>query len=70
MAILVHAALDAEAHIDAVRAALGDAEAGASAWGGLLVARILTSDGAKLRRIVARALGAVRDRPLPRVWLC
>jgi urease accessory protein len=70
LAILVHAAPDAEARVDAVRAALGDAEAGASAWDGLLVARVLAPDGAALRRVVVRVLSAVRNRPLPRVWLC
>jgi urease accessory protein len=70
MAVLVHAARNAEAQLDAVRAALGDAEAGASAWDGMLVARALAPDGAALRRVVARALAALRDRPLPRVWVC
>ncbi len=70
VATLVHAAPDAETRLEAMRAALGDAEAGASAWDGLLIARILAPDGAGLRRIVARALVALRDRPLPRVWLC
>jgi urease accessory protein len=70
VATLVLAAPDAESRLDAVRAALGDAEAGATAWDGLLVARVLAPDGAGLRRVVARALGALRDRELPRVWLC
>jgi urease accessory protein len=70
VAILVHAAPDAETHLDAVRAALGDAEAGASAWDGLLVARVLAPSGAGLRRVVTRVLDSVRNRPLPRVWLC
>ncbi len=70
VAILVHAAPDAETRLDAVRSALGDAEAGASAWDGLLVARVLAPDAAELRRTIVRVLNAVRDRPLPRVWLC
>jgi len=70
VATLVHVAPDAEARLDAVRAALQAADAGASAWDGLLVARILAPDGAALRRIVVATLAALRDRPLPRVWLC
>ncbi|MGA9864824.1 MAG: urease accessory protein UreD [Acetobacteraceae bacterium] len=70
LATLVHVAPDAEARLDAVRAALQAADAGASAWDGLLVARILAPDGAALRRIVVATLAALRDRPLPRVWLC
>jgi urease accessory protein len=56
----------------AVRAAFGDeAEAGASAWNGLLVARLVSRDAAALRRTVLAALPPLRDgRPLPRVWLC
>ncbi len=70
VATLVHVAPDAEARLDAVRAALDGADAGASAWNGLLLARILAHDGAGLRRRVVAALAALRDRPLPRVWLC
>ena len=46
-------------------------EAAASAWNGLLLARVLAPDGASLRRAVTTILAALRDtRPLPRVWLC
>ena len=58
MATLVHVAPDAEAALDAVRAAMAEAvdEAGASAWNGMLVARILAADAAALRRAVIVAL--------------
>jgi urease accessory protein len=47
------------------------AEAAASAWNGMLLARILASDSAMLRRSVAAALAMLRGvRPLPRVWMC
>jgi urease accessory protein len=72
VATLVHVAPDAEARLDAVRAA-GDgvAEFGASAWNGMLITRILAGDGAVARRAVVAALAVLRDgRPLPRVWLC
>jgi urease accessory protein len=73
VATLLHAAPDAEAALDPLRAALehAPAECGASAWDGLLVARILAGDGASLREAVVMGLQALRaDRPLPRVWLC
>ncbi len=49
----------------------GAVEAAASAWNGMLVARILGPDSAAVRRSVIAALAILReDRPLPRVWLC
>jgi urease accessory protein len=70
IATLVYIACDAEAALDAVRAALPD-EAGASAWNGMLIARILAGDGAALRARVTTVLRALRgQRPLPRVWMC
>jgi urease accessory protein len=42
-----------------------------SAWDGMLVGRMLATDGAALRETLIAALAALRDtRPLPRVWLC
>jgi len=73
VATLVHVAPDAEAGLEGVRTALAAApgEAGASAWNGMLVARILAPDSAALRRAVVAALSVLRaPRPLPRVWLC
>jgi urease accessory protein len=71
VATLVHIAPDAEARLDAVRAALCGLDCGASAWNGMLIARILAPDGAIARRRVMAALAVLRDgRPLPRVWLC
>jgi urease accessory protein len=68
VATLVYVGPDAEARLDAVRAA-GDF--GASAWNGMLIARILAPDGAASRRSVVAALAVLRDgRPLPRAWLC
>jgi urease accessory protein len=69
---LVHVAPDAEARLDAVRVALADVpDFGASAWNGMLIARILASDGASSRRMVMAALSVLRGgRPLPRVWQC
>lgn len=71
VATLIHAAPDAEARLDALRGALAGHDAGASAWDGLLVARIVAADGACLRAAVVAGLAVLRaGRPLPRVWLC
>ena len=66
LATLVHVAPDAAAPLEGVRAAFADmaVEAGASAWNGMLVARILASDAAALRRAVDRCAGrAARAAP-------
>lgn len=71
IATLVHAAPDAEARLGALRDALAGHEAGASAWDGLLVARIVAANGACLRAAVVAGLDVLREgRPLPRVWQC
>ena len=71
LATLVYVAPDAAAKLDAVRAGLGPAEAGASVWNGMLVVRVLGAGGAAVRATVIAALRSLRDdRPLPRVWLC
>ncbi len=56
------------ARLDALRAALSGAHAGASWTGEVLLARILAPDAASLRRIVVEALAVLRPGPLPRVW--
>jgi urease accessory protein len=67
VATLVYLAADAEAMLDPLRA-LG---IGASAWNGLLIARMLARDGAMLRAMVVDALHILRGgRALPRVWSC
>ena len=71
VATLVHVAPDAEKRLDEVRAALDGLQAGASAWRGMLMARILAADGACLRAAVVASLACLRaGRPLPRVWMC
>ncbi len=71
MAMIVLVCPDAAGKLDALRAAFGVAEAGASAWNGMLVARIVAPDGATLRTSVIAGLNCLRDpRTLPRVWQC
>jgi urease accessory protein len=83
IATILHVAQGAEAMLAAVREALplplregaggrGPApESAASAWCGMLIARILAPDSATLRTSVTAVLRVLRgDRPLPRVWLC
>ena len=71
LATILLVSADAEGRIDDVREILGDADAGASAWNGMLVTRILALDGATLRRTVMAVLSALREgRPEPRSWFC
>jgi urease accessory protein len=71
LATLVYVAPDAERLLEPVRQALEAAEAGASAWNGMLIARILGPDSACVRQGLIAALSVLREsRPLPRVWLC
>ncbi len=71
VATLIHAAPDAETKLDPLRQALAGHDAGASAWNGMLIARIVAPDGACLRAAVVAGLAVLRaGRPLPRVWLC
>ncbi|HTC01871.1 MAG TPA: urease accessory protein UreD [Xanthobacteraceae bacterium] len=44
-------------------------EVGISAWNGLVVARLVASDGAALRRGLVAVLTALDAAPLPRLWL-
>jgi urease accessory protein len=71
IATLVHVAPDAESRLESLRAAWAQppAEAGASAWDGMLFGRVVATDGAQLRSTLLAGLAALRDgRPLPRVW--
>ncbi len=68
MATLLYVAPVAAARLDAVRAVLrGDS--GASAWDGMVVARMVARDAAALRATIVSALESLRaGRPLPRAW--
>ena len=57
--------------VDGLRAALTPFHAGVSAFDGIVVARIVSVDGACARAAIVAALAALRaGRPLPRVWSC
>ena len=67
VATVIYVAPDAESRLDGLR----DMRIGASAWDGMLVARLLAPDGAASRIAVTNALRVLRDgRALPRVWQC
>ena len=71
-ATLVLVAPDAGARLDVARAALSapHGEAGASAWNGLLVARLVAPTGQALRADLIRLVEALRGVAMPRVWYC
>lgn len=72
IATLVFVAPDAEASLETARAALAIAtgECGASAWNGMLVARLIAPAGHALRTDLIRLVEALRGKPMPRVWNC
>ena len=57
-----------ERYLEPLRARL-PAGAGASAWDGKLIARMVAEDGYSLRQALVPALGILSDgRPLPKIW--
>lgn len=68
--VLVGPAADAKR--DPAREALADTacEWGASAWNGMLVARLLAPGGQALRAGLTRLVETLRDAAMPRVWNC
>ncbi|MCE1235607.1 MAG: urease accessory protein UreD [Hyphomicrobiales bacterium] len=71
-ATLVLVAPDAEARLDGAREAIEAAGsvAGASAFDGLLVARLAGADARALRADLAKLIVHIRRAELPRVWSC
>ena len=67
VATLLQIAPDSEQRLDAVRAALAqeDAEAGASAFDGILIVRILAQDSLGLRAAILSTLSALGSEPPP-----
>lgn len=71
LATIMFAAPDAASRLAGVRAALGEADAGATMRNGLLLVRILAQTGKALRAIVVLVLAVLREgRAMPRVWGC
>ncbi len=71
MANILYAGPDLPARLQGIRAALADVpgEAGASAFDGVILTRILAPSAAALRAVVVSVLRTCRDtRPLPRSW--
>jgi urease accessory protein len=71
MAAMICAGPDAPARLAVLRDVLGGAgiAAGATCFEGVVFARLLAPDGARLRDCVTTALTFLRDgRPMPRVW--
>ena len=71
MATLRYIAPDAEGRLDELRALLADSPvpAAASAWNGMLIARLVAPDGYSLNRELVRVLGGFRGKALPRAWM-
>ena len=71
-ATVVLVAPDAAGQLDRARAALSEAagEAGATAWNGVLVARLLARSGQALRHDLIRLVETLRGAAMPRVWYC
>lgn len=77
IAAILCVAPNAEAQLPALRAALDEAgaqegeqlDAGASAFDGLLVARLACASPSRLRAALIGAMFALRGRQAPRVWL-
>jgi len=72
MATVLLVAPDAESALPAAREALAGAagEVGASAWNGMLVARLLAVDSYALRADLTRLIETLRGTTMPRTWLC
>jgi urease accessory protein len=73
MATVLYVADDCETRLDAVRAIMArhGGDAGASAYDGLLLARLVAPTGEQLRRVLVPVLETLRDgRALPRPWFC
>lgn len=69
-ATLLLVAPDAETRLPAVREALAGTPCpgGASAWNGLLLARLLSPSPALMRAAIVAVLAGLRGRAAPRVW--
>jgi urease accessory protein len=70
-ALVLYAAPDAESRLDSLRHAFApfpEVESGASAFNGIVVARLLARSPDRLRAAMIAALAVLRGGSLPRVW--
>jgi urease accessory protein len=65
---MLYVAPDASDRLDEARNLIGDGPGGASAFDGMISARIVSPDGYDLRRRLLTFLRAFRKARLPRVW--
>jgi urease accessory protein len=72
LATLLLVSPDAEALVDTARDVLAACrgDGGASAWNGLLVARLLAPGAEELRKDLIALVERLRGSPMPRVWNC
>ncbi len=72
LATLVLVSPDAQTRLDPLRAILEtvSSQSGASAWNGVLVARMISSNARDLRGDLVHVLQEFRGRDLPRPWYC
>ena len=70
LATLLLVAPDAEARLESVRATLAEApaEAGSSAWNGMLSVRLSSPSPERVRATIVALLTQLRGRAAPRVW--
>jgi urease accessory protein len=73
-AMIVLVAPEADSLLEPVREVLAhasSADAGASAWDGMLRVAMVSRDAARHRALVASVLSVLRNgQPLPSVWRC
>ncbi len=69
-ATLIYIAKDAESRLEQARQLLSDApcDAGASAWNGMLVVRLLSGDPSHLRQVKIGFLARFRGEEVSRLW--
>ncbi len=72
VATVLLVAPDAETEIDRARTALAQCsgEGGASAWNGMLIARLIAPSGQALRTDLIHLIETLRGGAMPRVWHC
>ena len=70
LGFLAKIGMGAEALVEPLRRVLADSavQGGVSGWDGKCVVRLMAADGWPMRQAMARLIGVMTGRPLPRVW--